>query len=542
MANRTLFATPKINPPVADTTNKSGGRAYKMTDQHALAQLIVTSCFNDTYYASATEQLETVKKLADSCETEFVAKAAVYAFETAKMRDTAIFLLAKLTTRGDEGLRLFAKAFPRIVVNVGMLRNFVQVIRSGQVGRKSFGTVPQRVIREWLASKSPAWLFTGSIGTEPTFADVIKMIRPKPESAEKKAFYAYMIDRPHDINLLPENVANFELFKVAKATGVSYPVPDVPFQMLSSLKLTSEDWTAIAKNMPWKALQKNLATLGRHGVYDDRKMVTLVADRIRDPEAVRRANVFPYQLMTAYKYTESVPSEVRNALQEAMEVATENVPAFSKDVAFFLDVSASMRDIPITGNRVGSSTKTLCVEVAALMAATVLRRNRNAMFLPFDLQVFTNHSINPFDSVVTNAQKMSKLGGGGTDCAGPLRVLNGLVGKQNKPELVIIASDNESWHLNGGSWHNHYWRSHGRQMGITTQPTSVAAEWAKYKKSVPTAKLVCIDLVPDTTTQIKDGQDILNIGGFSDAIWPVIEKFSRGIKTTFAGEINDVTL
>jgi hypothetical protein len=48
--------------------------------------------------------------------------------------------------------------------------------------------------------------------------------------------------------------------------------------------------------------------------------------------------------------------------------------------------------------------------------------------------------------------------------------------------------------------------------------------------------------VPNTTTQIKDGQDILNIGGFSDSIWPVIEKFSRGVKTTFAGEINDVTL
>lgn len=542
MANRTLFTAPKKTLPIANTINNEGGRAYKMSDQHALAQIITTSCFNNTFYASATEQLDTVKKLAGSCTTEFVAKAAVYAFETAKMRDTAVFLLASLTTRGSEGIRLFERIFPRVIVNVGMLRNFIQVIRSGQVGRKSFGTAPKRVVRQWLASKTSDWMFTGSIGTEPTFADVIKMIRPKPESVEKKAFYAYMIDKQHDINLLPGNVAGFELFKLAKSKGVPYPVPDVPFQMLSSLKLTKEDWTAIAKNMPWKALQKNLATLGRHGVYDDRDMVTLVANKIRDAASVRKASVFPYQLMTAYKYTEDVPTEIRNALQEAMEIATENVPNFSKDVAFFLDVSSSMTSIPITGNRIGSSTKTMCVEVAALMAATVLRRNKNAMFLPFDLTVFTNHGINPFDSVVTNAQKMAKLGGGGTDCAGPLRVLNGLVGTQNKPKLVILASDNESWHLNGGSWYQGHWRHYGHHFGVTSQPTSTAFEWAKYKKSVPDAKLVCIDLVPNTTSQVMDGQDILNIGGFSDAIWPVIEKFSRGVTTTFEGEINNIVL
>jgi 60 kDa SS-A/Ro ribonucleoprotein len=385
-------------------------------------------------------------------------------------------------------------------------------------------------------------MFSGSIGTEPTFADVVKMIRPKPESDAKKAFYAYMIGRPHDINHLPENVANFELFKLAKMKGVEYPVPDVPFQMLTSLKLTTSDWADIAKNMPWKALQKNLSTLGRHGVYNDKKMVSLVADKIRNPELVRKANIFPYQLMTAYKYTEGVPIEIRNALQEAMEIATENVPTFSKDVAFFLDVSRSMTDIPITGNRYGSSTKTLCVEVASLMAATVLRRNKNAMFLPFDLTVFSNHNINPFDSVVTNAQKMSKLGGGGTDVAGPMRVLNGLVGKENKPKLVIIASDNESWYLNGGHWHSTAWRYYGHHFNVSSQPTSLAQEWAKYKRSVPDAKLVCIDLVPNTTVQASDAKDVLNIGGFSDAIWPVIEKFSRGVSTTFTDEINNVAL
>ncbi len=542
MANRTLFASPKRETaPASNTTNKSGGRAYKMADQHALAQLITTSCFNNTFYASATEQLDRVKSLADACETEFVAKAAVYAFEKAKMRDTALFLLATLITRGDEGLRLFARAFPRIIVNVNMLRSFVQIVRSGAVGRQSFGTAPKRVIRQWLESKTPAWMFTGSIGNDPSFADVIKMVHPKPESEAKKAFYAYIIGRPHDINLLPDNVANFEMFKVAKAKGIEFQVPDVPFQMLSSLSLNKNDWKAIAANMPWKALQKNLETLGRHGVYDDHAVVKMVADKIRNPELIRRAKVFPYQLLTAFQYTTNVPTEIRNALQEAMEIATENVPPFiGLDVAFCLDVSSSMKT-PVTGTRQGSTTKTTNIEVASLLAATILRRSKGAAFLPFDLQIFDNHNINPFDSIMTNAQKMSQLGGGGTDCSLPIaRLCSYAVGKL--PKLIIMASDNESWHLNGGSWKNVYWRTYGRQVGVASEPSTLAIEWAKYKKIVRDAKLVCIDISPNTTTQVVDGLDILNIGGFSDSIWPVIENFSRGVKTTFEDEIKNMGL
>lgn len=541
MPNAALFNNRKPSTLNADAVNASGGRAYKMSDQDALAQIITTSCFNNTFYATAGEQLDTVKKLAGSCTTEFLAKAAVYAFEKAYMRDTAVYLLACLTTRGPEGIRYFEKAFPRVVVNVNMLRNFVQIIRSGQVVRKSFGTVPKRVIKKWLASKSADWLFVGSMGNDPSFADVIKMVHPKPASDEQRAFYGYMLDKQYDYAKLPAKVAEFEMFKACRAKGVNAPVPDLPFQMMSTLSLNTEEWRGIALNMPWKTLQKNLEMLRRHNVYDDAATMSKLADKLRDKEAIKRAKVFPYQLLTAYKHTTNVPMEIRNALQEAMEIATENVPTFATNVAVCLDVSQSMSS-PITGQRIGSTTVTKCVEVASLMAATILRRNKNAVFLPFDLTLHNGSAnINPFDSVMTNAEKMSRMGGGGTDCALPLRALNGM-SKENKPKLVVMVSDNESWHLNGGYWHQSGWRTYGYQFGITSQPSSMAAEWAKYRKDVPDARLVCIDLTPNTTTQVKDGDSVLNIGGFSDNIWSVIDKFSRGVSTSFNQEIDNVVL
>ena len=54
------------------------------------------------------------------------------------------------------------------------------------------------------------------------------------------------------------------------------------------------------------------------------------------------------------------------------------------------------------------------------------------------------------------------------------------------------------------------------------------AEWEKLKNRNPKARLVCIDLTPNTTTQAPDRKDILNIGGFSDTVFDLIAAFAAG--------------
>jgi 60 kDa SS-A/Ro ribonucleoprotein len=131
---------------------------------------------------------------------------------------------------------------------------------------------------------------------------------------------------------------------------------------------------------------------------------------------------------------------VTNALQDAMEIATKNVPEFPGKVYVFPDVSGSMHS-PVTGYRRGSTSAVRCVDVAALVAATVLRKNTQAEVIPFESNV-VKVRLNPRDSVMTNAEKLAKLPFGGTNCSAPLAFLN----KQNaKGDLVIYVSDNESW-------------------------------------------------------------------------------------------------
>ena len=60
MANKTLFSDATNRLPRADARNEAGGRAYRLSPKHALAQLAATGCFNGTYYAKADDQLATL--------------------------------------------------------------------------------------------------------------------------------------------------------------------------------------------------------------------------------------------------------------------------------------------------------------------------------------------------------------------------------------------------------------------------------------------------------------------------------------------------
>ena len=137
----------------------------------------------------------------------------------------------------------------------------------------------------------------------------------------------------------------------------------------------------------------NLNTFQRHGVFDHPEMVEMIADRLRDADAIRKARVFPYQLLAAYKAAdanEAIPREITDALQDAMEIAIENVPAIDGKVWIFPDVSGSMQSA-VTGYRKGSTSAVRCLDVAALFAAAILRKNPTAEVIPFSDQHRKGH-------------------------------------------------------------------------------------------------------------------------------------------------------
>lgn len=527
--NNKLFNSQVSNVPAANARNHSGGTAYSLPAQVSLAKYCVCGVFQDTYQTDAEEQLERVLKLCNQSEPEFIAKLAVYSRIHSRMKLTPAFLVAYLARNNID---LCKRVFPKVINDGKMLRNFIQILRSGVIGTsRSLGTASKKLVQNYLNSLSDEQLFKADVGNDPSLPDIIKMMHPKPETKEREALYAYLLGKKPkqecDKDLLLPLAREFEAFK----KGESKAIPNVPFQMLTSLPLTTEHWKEIARNATFNQIRINLNTFKRHGVLEDQELVDLIAARLSDPDEVRRSRVLPYQLFTTFMNIDSMPQKISNALQAAVEVALENVPVIEGEIYIALDTSGSMRH-KLTGNRGSVSTKTRYIDVAALFAAAILRKNKNAVILPFDTEVNAkNVVINPFDSIMTNAQKLAAINGGGTDCSCALSHLNE---KNAKGSAVIYISDNESWRYYAG-------KTYG---GRAAKGTGMMHEWEKFVKRNPGAKLVNIDMTPSDTTQVANTPNTLLVAGFSDFVFDVVAGYFRGADNDdyWLGMINDIKL
>jgi 60 kDa SS-A/Ro ribonucleoprotein len=264
----------------------------------------------------------------------------------------------------------------------------------------------------------------------------------------------------------------------------------------------------VALRASWTTLRMNLNTFLRHGVFACAETTTVLAERLADPERIARAKAFPYQIMTTLQnLAPDVPQPLRDALGTALELATANVPALPGRTVVAVDVSGSMSS-PVTGHRKGATTKTTCRDVAALFAAAILRRNRSALVVPFHDRV-CDVDLDPQAPILAVSQRLAALPSGGTNCSAVLSQLNRL---GERADTVVYLSDNESW----------------VDASPNGRSTAMLVEWRRFKKNNRTARLVCIDLQPLRTVQAPVADDVVHVGGFSDAVFDVLNDVVRG--------------
>ena len=103
----------------------------------------------------------------------------------------------------------------------------------------------------------------------------------------------------------------------------------------------------------------------------------------------------------------------------------------------------------------------------------------------------------------------------------------------------MLVSDNESWVYQNRAF------AYGSR-----RHTGVVTEWQKFVQNqvklqggdIQGPKLMCIDLQPSVTTQAPERSDILNISGFSDAVFNVIAAFLENDANHFVTEVETIHL
>ena len=550
MVNKSLFASMLGRLPKANAVNEAGGRAYKLEPKHALAQVAATGTFGNAFYSTAETQLDEVLKLIDEVDdNQYLAKLALYAREKAFMKDMPAALLVALSVRDTE---LMHRVFDRVVDNGRVLRTVFQMIRSGRFknntvkneagrGRVGLSSSVQRAFQRWLNTASVGKLLSASIGNDPSLRDILRMARPTPKDNARRAMFGWLTDKsiekwaPATEADLPVEVQSLIAYRNSESEEgqalIAGGLDNVRWDLLSDAAKGPTVWAALARKMGPQALRMNLNTLLRHDVLATGAMVDYVADRIADESEIRASKQFPYQYFAAYlNADDNVPQKIKTALHKAAEIACGNVPELPGPVVIGLDTSGSMSSA-VTGNRGrGATSKMRCIDVAALFAAAILRRNPDSVVIPFDTSAY-DAKIDPNDSILSIAERLAKYGGGGTDCSLPLVAANQKHAKRKFAGIVLV-SDNESWVGTG---------RHG-STGVMTAWEAFVANQRKLAGKEANPKLVCIDLQPYQTVQACEQADIMNIGGFSDAVFNVISAFLADNNQRFVAEVEAIEL
>ncbi len=545
MANKSLFASLTRGLPPANAFNEASGRAYKLEPKHALAQVAATGTFGNAFYSSADTQLAEVLKLIDEVDdNQYLAKLALYAREKAFMKDMPAALLVALSVRDTE---LMHRVFDRVVDNGRVLRTVFQMIRSGQFknqagkGRVGLSSSVQRALQRWLNTASVGKLLSASIGNDPSLRDILRMARPTPKDNARRAMFGWLTDKsiekwaPATEADLPVEVQSLIAYRNSESEEaqalIAGGLDNVRWDLLSDAAMGPKVWAALARKMGPQALRMNLNTLLRHDVLATSAMVDYVADRIADESEIRRGKQFPYQYFAAYlNADDNVPQKIKTALHKAAEIACGNVPELPGPVVIGLDTSGSMSSA-VTGQRGrGATSKMRCIDVAALFAAAILRRNPDSVVIPFDTSAY-DAKMDPNDSILSIAERLAKYGGGGTDCSLPLVAANQKHAKRKFAGIVLV-SDNESWVGTG---------RHG-STGVMTAWEAFVANQRKLAGNDASPKLVNIDLQPYQTVQACERSDIMNIGGFSDSVFNVISAFLADNNQRFVAEVEAIEL
>ncbi len=560
MANKSLFGSLTSRLPRASAVNEAGGCAYKLEPKHSLAQIAATGAFGNTFYSTAEKQLDEVLKLIDEVDdNQYLAKLALYAREKAFMKDMPAALLVALSVRDTE---LMHRVFDRVVDNGRVLRTVFQMIRSGQFKNKAgksrvgLSSSVQRAFQRWLNTASVGKLLSASIGHDPSLRDILRMARPTPKDNARRAMFGWLTEKevdkwtPASEADLPVEIQSLIAYRNSESEEaqalIAGGLDNVRWDLLSDAAKGPKVWAALAHKMGPQALRMNLNTLLRHDVLATSAMVDYVADRIADESEIRASKQFPYQYFAAYlNADDNVPQKIKTALHKAAEIACGNVPELAGPVVIGLDTSGSMSSA-VTGNRGrGAASKMQCIDVAALFAAAILRRNPDSVVIPFDTSAY-DCDIDPNDSILSIAERLARYGGGGTDCSLPLVAANQKYANRKFAGIVLV-SDNESWvgtgrHGSTGvmtAWETFVNNQRklnvsGKALAAGHSPSSLAASHSP--------KLICIDLQPYQTVQACERADIMNIGGFSDSVFTCVSAFLADNNQRFVAEVEAIEL
>lgn len=394
------------------TTNLTGGSAYKMSPELELVSAMLTTFLEDKFYESGKKRENRIVECIGKVKPKFAAQATLFARNEYGMRSVSHVAAAELAARvkgEDWAQRFYDRVVHRPDDITEILAYYKQTTkkRESHAMRKGFAKALTRFDDYQLAK------YRGE-GKAFKLVDAVNLTHPVPTDSIAK--------------LVKDELRNKDTFEARLSEAGTAKNKEFAKELA---------WSELLEEgrLPYFALLRNL----RNIIEQAPDMVDEACKQLQDANKIRKSLVLPFRFFTAadeiMKLNGKEAKMVLMALNNAMDISTENVPKFDGDTLVAVDTSGSMM-----GGYWGRPTKDAPIEKAALFAAMLIKSNM-ADLMYWDTTAATI-SLNPADSVLTLAKTIEQDGRrrqGGTD------ITSIFMEAKRKYNRIIILTDEQSW-------------------------------------------------------------------------------------------------
>jgi len=428
----------KKDIPTPNKANKEGFPAYRGTPEMNLLSYLMTGSPTGYFYLNRDANLvEFADFLNNYADSEFLAKATIYARNNGYMREFPIAALVRLSVVDKP---LFWKAYPRVLHNPHDWQKLIDIARSGAF-RKGLGRMLKRAIISAIAEMKPYH----AVKYPQAVRDMVRIARPNEKI--NPAVINYIMKGDHSGDELFEALAKLKAEEDPKKAAEIIRTSGLPYEVVtgSVKRVTPSIWSALFDIAPYFNFVRNLRNFLVNSVFDDEEKLERAVKRLTDKEAIRKSKLFPFRFYEAYivlrNYADVEAANVlREALAKAVELSVENVPTIEGKTAIAPDVSGSMSSLVLRKSAMR------CYDIVRVMTGILYRKSKDVMLLPFnselrlDIAREVQQRFEDGENLIEATMPLSA--GGGTSLSAPVEYLI-----QNKIEVdnIIAITDNEEW-------------------------------------------------------------------------------------------------
>ena len=416
-----------------DKTNKEGFPAYSRTIEEEVLSVLMTGSTANLFYVKAEENIKEMLDVLRRCEdTDFLAKATVYAREKGLTRTLPIASLVEISRRSPV---LFRKIAARVCKNPHDWQQFIDIARSRQI-RKGVGRALKKQMVDVLSGMSVYHAMKYPKAVE----DMINIARPREDV--NPTVIRYIKRKEH------EGDEQLEALKVVKTSENKDDIIEaiergrLPYEVVtgSVRKIAPRIWEALLYQAPYFNLIRNLNNFGRNGIFNKEENLDYAVRRITNERAIKQSKLFPFRFYVAYCMLEDFTGaeRLRSALRIALEKSVANVPELDGKVAIASDVSGSM-----SSSLTGDYSVVECCDIVGVFTGCLTKKCRKMpIVLPFDDDVREDIASNIYGKE-TVMEIASCFGAwGGTSLSAPVEWL---IRKREPVDYFIAFTDDEEW-------------------------------------------------------------------------------------------------